>query len=202
MTLTDKNITYENDCRQIFVGQTIRSVIYGEVKYFADENGNNINPEPYYKTNYPDIDTLDHSIYFKTDDKTIYIFWDNTFIYYGLLSKKNDLTDNTNDYEQKWDVSSDSKWQPFIGQKIVDFKILWEETWTSNLDGTNKVYTRYPQTFEIVAENGKSIFVTASELKDSEDEYYSQMDNLLVTTNYELLQRLENIEQKQFKKHS
>ncbi len=41
MTLTDKHITYENDCRQMFVGQTIRAVIYGEVKYFADEDGNN-----------------------------------------------------------------------------------------------------------------------------------------------------------------
>lgn len=74
MTLTDKHITYENDCRQIFVGQVIRAVIYGELKYYADEDGNNINPEPYYKTKYPDIDTLDHSIYFKTDNKTIYVF--------------------------------------------------------------------------------------------------------------------------------
>ena len=48
MTLTDKHITYENDCRQIFVGQVIRAVIYGELKYYADEDGNNINPEPYY----------------------------------------------------------------------------------------------------------------------------------------------------------
>ena len=197
MTLTDKHINYENDCRQMLVGLTIRAIIYGEVKYFADEEGNNINPEPCYKTKYPDIDTLDHSIYFKSDNKTIYIFWDNTFVCYGLLSKQLDLTETTNDYEQKWDVSSDSKWQPFIGQKIVDFKILWEETWISNLDGTNKVYTTYPQTFEIKMENGKSIFITASELKDSDDEYYSQMDNLLVTTNYELLQRLENLQQNQ-----
>ena len=186
----------------MFVGQTIRAVIYGELKYYADEDGNNINPEPYYKTKHPDIDTLDHSIYFKTDNQTIYVFWDNTFICYGLQSKLLDLTETTNDYEQKWDVSIEQKWIDSIGQKIVGFKIIWEETWTSNLDGSNKVYTIYPQTFEIMTENGKSIFVTASELKDSEDEYYSQMDNLLVTTNYELLQRLENIEQKQIEKHS
>ncbi|MCB9309559.1 MAG: hypothetical protein H6567_05820 [Lewinellaceae bacterium] len=201
MTLTDKHITYENDCRQMFVGQIIRAVIYGELKYFADEDGNNINPQQFYKTKYPDIDTLDHSIYFKTDKKTIYVFWDNTFICYGLQSKQLDLTETTNDYEQKWDVSNEKKWVHFIGQKIVDFKIVWEEIWSSNLDGSNNVYTTYPQTFEIVTENGKSIFVTASELKDSEDEYYSQMDNLLVTMNYELLQRLENLEQKQIGKY-
>jgi hypothetical protein len=180
----------------MFVGQIIRAVIYGEVKYYADEDGNNINPEPYYKTKYLDIDTLDHSIYFKTDNKTIYVFWDNTFICYGLLSKQLDLTETTNDFEQKWDVSTDIKWLDLIGQKIVDFKIIWKETWTSNLDGSNKVYTTYPQTFEIKTENGKSIFITASEIKDGNDEYYSQMDNLLVTTNIDLLKKLEKIEQK------
>ena len=180
----------------MFVGQIIRAVIYGELKYYADEDGNNINPEPYYKTKYPDIDTLDHSVYFKTDNKTIYVFWDNTFICYGLLSKQLDLTETTNDFEQKWDVSTDIKWLNFIGQKIVDFKIIWKETWTSNLDGSNKVYTTYPQTFEIKTENGKLIFITASEMKDGNDEFYSQMDNLLVTTNIDLLKKLEKIEQK------
>jgi hypothetical protein len=201
MTLTDKHIAYENDCRQMFVGQTIRAVIYGELKYFADEEGNNVNPEPYYKTKYPDIDTLDHSIYFKTDGKTIYVFWDNTFISYGLQSKQLDFTENTNDYEQKWDVSTNNKWVDFIGQKIVDFKIIWEEVWTSNLDGTNKVYTTYPQTFEITTENGKSIFITASELKDGKDEFYSQMDNLLVTTNLGLLKNLEANKRQQIKNY-
>ena len=85
----------------MFVGQTIRAVVYGELKYFSDEEGNNINPEPYYNTKYPDIDTLDYSIYFKTDGKTICVFWDNTFISYGLQSKQLDFTENTNDHEQK-----------------------------------------------------------------------------------------------------
>ncbi|MFP3592939.1 hypothetical protein [Chryseobacterium sp. SIMBA_038] len=175
--LTDEHIIYENNCRKMFVGQIICAVIYGELKHYADEDGNNINPEPSYKTKYEEIDTLDHSIYFKTEDKTIYVFWDNTFICYGLQSKQLDLTETTNDYEQKWDVSNDTKWHGFIGQKITDFKILWKETRTSNLDGSNKIYTIYPQTFEIIVENGKSIFVLASELKEHIDEYYSQMDN-------------------------
>jgi len=202
MTITNEHITYENDCRQMFVGQVIRAVIYGELKYYADEDGNNINPKPSYKTKYVEIDTLDHSIYFKTEDKTIYVFWDNTFICYGLQSKQLNLTETTNDYEQKWDVSNDIKWHEFIGQKITDFKILWKETWTSNLDGSNKIYTTYPQTFEIIVENGKSIFVLASELKNNEDEYYSQMDNLLVITNIDLLKELENIEQQNIDKYN
>jgi len=179
----------------MFVGQIIRAVIYGELKYYADEDGNNINPEPCYKTKYPDIDTLDHSIYFKTDLQSIYVFWDNTFICYGLQSKQLDLTETTNEYEQKWDVSTDTKWTVVIGQKIVDFKIIWEATWTSNLDGTNKVYTTYPQTFEIKTENGQTIVLSASEFKrDEENEIYPLMDNLLVTTNVDLARQLKLIE--------
>lgn len=195
MTRTDKHITFENECQQIFVGQTIRAVIYGEIKHFTDENENNINPEPYFKTKYSDIDTLDYSIYFKTDNKTIYVFWDNTFICYGLQSKQIDLTETTNNFEQKWNVSTDIKWLDFIGQKIVGFKIIWEETWTSNLDGSNKVYTTYPQTFEIKTENGKTIILSASEFKDDEEnKIYPLMDNLLVTTNIDLARQLKLIE--------
>ena len=175
----------------MFVGQTIRAVIYGELKYYADEEDENTNAEPYYQTKYADIDTLDYSIYFKTDDgKAIYVFWDNTFISYGLQSEQLDFTENTNDYEQKWDVSTNNKWVDYIGQKIVDFKIIWEKTWSSNLYGTIKVYTKYPQTFEITTENGKSIFITAADLNDGKDEFCSQMDNLLVTTNLDLLKKL------------
>jgi len=183
MILSNEHITYENDCRQMFVGQIIRAVIYGELKYFADEEGAHINPVPYYKTKYPDIDTLDHSVYFKTDNKTIYVFWDNTFICYGLKSKQLDLTTTKNDYEQKWDVSADPKWADIIGQKIIDFKIIWEETWTSNIDGSNKDVTKYPQCFEIKTENGKKLIISASEFRSGEeDEIYDLMDNLLVTT--------------------
>ena len=179
----------------MFVGQTIRAVIYGEVKYYADEDGENTNPEPYYRTKYPDIETLDHSIYFKTNKQAINIFWDNTFICYGLQSTQLDLTEETNDYEQKWDVSAETKWAVLIGQQIVDFKIIWEETCTSNLDGTNKVYSTYPQTFEIKTENGQTIIISAAEFKrDEENEIYPLSDNLLVTTNAELARRLKIIE--------
>lgn len=187
MKLTE-HIAFENDIRQMFIGQTICSVIYGEVKYY-DENGDNINPKPCYKTKYPDVDTLDHSIYFTMENTSIYIFWDNTFTCYGLKSKQIELTETTNDYEQKWNVSTENKWIDFIGQKITDFKIHWK----------GEDVKIYPQTFQITTENGKSVFITASELKDSEDEYYSQMDNILVMTNSDLLKQLEEIEERSIK---
>jgi hypothetical protein len=195
MTLTDKHINYETNCRQMFVGQIIRGVIYGEVKYFFDENGNNVNPEPCYKTKYPDIDTLDHSIYFTTDEKTIHVFWDNTFISYGLLSAQIDPDGTTNANEQQWNVTSDPKWADCIGSKIVGFKILWAETCTSELDGSNKVYTTYPQSFEIKTDRNKTIILSAAEFQRPEEiEIFSLMDNLLVTTNVDLARQLKLIE--------
>ncbi|MBK9463163.1 MAG: hypothetical protein IPN94_28045 [Sphingobacteriales bacterium] len=82
-----------------------------------------------------------------------------------------------------------------LDKKIVHFKIIWEETWTSNLDSSNKIYTTYPQTFEIKTENGKTIILSASEFKrDEENEIYTLMDNLLVTTNLDLARQLKIIE--------
>lgn len=74
MILSNKHIVYENECRKIFIGETIRGVIYGEIKFYFDENTEDVFAQPSYRTKYPDIDTLDHSIYFKTDKLTIYIF--------------------------------------------------------------------------------------------------------------------------------
>ena len=195
MKFTDKHTDFEDTCRQMFVGQVIRKVIYGELKYFSNEAGENINPEPYYKTKHSDIDTLDHSIYFKTDNQTIYVYWDNTFVSYGLSSKLIEFNDRTNDYEQKWDVSDQAKWINVIGQKIVDFKIDWVESWTSDLDGSNKVTFIYPQAFLLTTDNSEKIIISASEFKrDNEDEIYGLTDNILVTTNLQLAKKLKLIE--------
>ena len=175
----------------MFVGQTIRGVIYGEVRYFSNEEANSISPKPYYKSRYKDIDTLDHSVYFKTDHKTIYVFWDNTFKSYGLLSKQIDLNDSTNDYEQKWDVSLEPKWISIIGQKVVGFNIIWEDTATEFPDGLSNVYTSYPQTFKILLENGESIILSAAEFNhNDENEICPSSDNLLITTNVDLAKQL------------
>ena len=194
MTLTEKHIAYANNCRSMFVGQTIRAVMYGEVKIFADAEGLDIKAEPHYNTRYSDVDTVDLSVCFKTDDTNVCVFWDNTFICYGLRSKPLDVSATTNDYEQKWDVSAEQKWASVIGHKIVDFNIIWSETWTSNPDGSNKVYTTYPQTFEMQTENGKTIILSASEFICGEaDEIYPLMDNILVTTNRDLAKTLKMI---------
>ncbi|HEX8015665.1 MAG TPA: hypothetical protein VF465_10575 [Flavobacterium sp.] len=194
MILSNKHIIYENECRKIFIGETIRGVIYGEIKFYFDENTEDVFTQPSYRTKYTDIDTLDHSIYFKTDNLTIYIFWDDTFFSYGLLAKQIDLTEQTNVHEQKSDVSNDEKWINIVGQRIIDFKIIWEEVYTSNIGGTNKTYFIYPQTFTLLTENGITIILSASEFKGFEkNKTYGMSDNLLVTTNIVLAKDLKII---------
>ncbi|MCP2024970.1 hypothetical protein L1276_000110 [Flavobacterium sp. HSC-32F16] len=195
MLLTDEHIVYENNCRKMFVEEIIEGIIYGEIDYCnLDDENIVLSPEPLYNTKYSDIDSLDHSIYFKTTNKTIYVFWDNTFFSYGLLSKEIDLEEKPNDYEQKWDVSNEEKWINLIGQKIIDFKINWEKVSSSNLDDTNTKYYIYPQTFLLRTENEKTIILSASKFKDSEqNEVYGMSDNLLVTTNFTLAKELKLI---------
>lgn len=195
MTLTDKHIVYENDCRQMFIGETILGVIYGEINYYnLDEENIIISPEPFYKTKYSDIDSLDYSIYFKTNNKTIYVFWDSTFVSYGLLSEEIDLKELTNDYEQKWDVTNDGKWSKIIGEIIIDFKIIWGEVYNSNMDGTNRMYFLYPQIFQLKMENEMIIILSASKFTTPEqNEIYGMSDNLLVTTNLDLAKELKMI---------
>jgi hypothetical protein len=183
MTLTDQHTSYEKKCRQMFIGRIIHGVIYGECKYFVNEEGQNINPKPYYQTCYLDVDTLDHSIYFKTDLNTIYVFWDNTFFCYGLQSQELNFTEKTNSFEQKWDVSNEEKWHQFIGQEIVDFKIIWGEVSTS----------KCPKTFKITTKNRKTIILSTSEFSDK-NVTLLYMDNLLVTTNVALARKLKLIE--------
>ncbi len=194
MDLTEQHINFELDARIMFIGQTIRGVVYGELEYI-DEEGNNVDPEPYFKTKYPDLDTLDYSVYFKTDFKTIYVTWDNAFVSYGLSSKYKDLNDNSGTYVQKWDVSNEPKWRDLVGQKIVDFNVYWSEIWTSNPDGNYKISIPYPQSFIITTEGKNKIIISAAELKqEEENEVFGLMDNLLVTTNAELARQLKLIE--------
>ena|SRR6218665_2684838 len=193
MILTDEHLIYQDNCRKMFVGETIRGIVYGEISYAFEESDDQV-LEPSYFTKYTDIDTLDHSIYFETNNKTIHVSWDNTFFSYGLFSKEIDLKLTANNYEEKWDVSNEEKWITIIGQKIVDFQINWEEVSTSSIDGTNKKFYTYPQTFLLKTENGTTIIVSASEFKDQkQNEIYGMSDNLLVTTNVSLAKELKII---------
>lgn len=199
MTLTKKHIAFYDKCRLIFIGKIIRGVSYIELQYFTPEGNINIKPQPFYKTKHPDTDSVDLSIHFRTDDLTIHVFWDDTFTCYGLSTKEVNPSTETNHYVQEWNVSSENKWKEIIGQKIIDFNILWGEIlsgedFSSGTDQSNKEFVVYPQAFKIKTEYGATIILAAAEFADAETEKInSPMDNILITTNADLAKRLKLI---------
>lgn len=163
---------FEEECKKILLGNTIRGIEYGELKCNYDESGNVIEPEPMYFTMYPEVDTLDYSLYIRTDNGFIMITWDNTFVSYGLTMSVLQNNDTITDYEQKWDVTNDEKWGYLIGDCINDFKIQW--------------YGKCPQTFLITTQKPHQIIISASSLDQNTNEVSVLDNNLLVSTNLKL----------------
>lgn len=191
MLKTEKQIAYENRCRQLLVGQIIRKVIYGEVNYFLDDKENTGHSEPFYHTNDPEIDTVDYGVYLETDHRSVYLFWDQTFSAYGINAKEVELIKDTNIHEQKWDVSSGTIWKDTIGQRIADIQVIWQEIEVSNLNEGSNSRVKYPQTFKVKIENDRFIYMSAAELTDEERfKTWKMADNLLITNDLKLAKQL------------
>jgi hypothetical protein len=190
MNLGIEHIDFEKARRGMFVGCVIRKVIYGEARLSCDEE-ELPRVEPTYKTKYADVDTLDYSIYFETDKWTIYVYWDNSFLPYGLSSQIIGLTEETNTYEQRWDVSKEPKWKDIIGHEIVDLKIDWQEGGRWDPAKGNYASDSYPQSFQLILANNSRVVLCASEIvAGSEDKVDRLTDNILVTTNLMLAKEL------------
>lgn len=187
---TNKHAAYETICKKMFVGQTIQELIYGEIDYHPAKKKNFIGLPESCKTIYNEIDTIDIAFYLKTDKQLICISWDNMFTSFGLRADVQEKTQGINDFEKKWDVSKNKKWKPFVGLKIVDFKIMWLESQLNTVKSSIRP-TLSPQTFKITTENNKSIYITAAEINECTLDYSMQADNLLVTDNYILIENLE-----------
>ncbi|WP_418510271.1 hypothetical protein [Corallibacter sp.] len=180
MNLNKKHIDFENRF-QYLLGLTIQKVEYLEIKY-DDKNS-----KPYYNSHFKEIDTIDFSIIFQTEKDKIEIYWDGEFYEYGIGIRINQKTEIATG--QKWDVSKSELWKKFIGQKISDFKISWDEVITieQNSKKTNKFI--YPQDLRINFMNNKSIFISAAGFIEIGDNVVmGRLDNLTVTDN-ELLAR-------------
>jgi len=187
---TNKHAAYEAKCKKMFVGQTIQKLIYGEIDYHTAKKKNFIGLPESCKTIYNEIDTIDIAFYLKTDKQLICISWDTMFTCFGLRADVQEKTQGINDFEKKWDVSKNKKWKPFVGLKIVDFKIMWLESQLNTVKSSIRP-TLSPQTFKITTENNKSIYITAAEINECTLDYSMQADNLLVTDNYILIENLE-----------
>ena len=190
MTLDKEHIDFENHCKQL-IGLTIIKVEYAEIAY--NELNGKSNPEPYYTTLFPNLDSVDFSIFLHTNkDKLVEIYWDGKFFQYGIGIKINQPSDFSG--FQKWDVSSNDLWKRIIGIKIANISITWE-TVTTTEEGTRKTESFiYPQDLKITFSNDKNIFISAAGFLDQGDkEVYGMLDNLTVTDNEELARQVKMI---------
>ncbi|MDC1265445.1 hypothetical protein N8009_01485 [Flavobacteriaceae bacterium] len=185
MKLTKDHIDFESNLKRL-VGQKLSIVEYLEINY---EEGN---PKPYYKTRFNEIDTVDFSITFQTDKEKIEFYWDGQFYQYGIGVRFNETGETATG--QKWDVSKNELWQKFIGQKINNVRVTWEEVTTYEEKSGRTEKFIYPQDLKIVFANNKSIFMSAAGFLNEDDkEVMGLMDNLTVTGNENLARQVKMI---------
>ena len=185
MNLSQEHIDFENKIQRL-VGQTLLKVEYLEINYEPEH------PKPYYKSQFSEIDSIDFSIIFQTDKDKIEFHWDGQFYQYGIGIRFNEINETATG--RKWDVSNDDLWKKFIGQKIENFNLTWEEvrTFEEKTGKTDKFI--YPQDIRINFSNDKSIFISAAGfLNEDDNEVMGLLDNLTVTDNESLARQVKMI---------
>jgi hypothetical protein len=186
MILTTVHINFEKFCQQL-IGMTITKVEYLEINYEPK------NPKPYYLTKFENLNSVDFSILFHTDDnKFIDIYWDEKFYQYGIGMKINGQSDFSNFI--KWNLSESDLWKKFIGKTITDTKLSWE-TVTRDEQKSGKVEIfLYPQYITLTFSNNKKIFISAAGfLNQGDSEVFGMVDNLTVTDNEKLARKVKMI---------
>ena len=185
MNLSQEHIDFENHIQRI-VGMTLLRVDYLEINYEPEH------PKPFYKSHFNEIDSIDFSIIFQTNIDKIEFYWDGHFYRYGIGIRFNEFNETATG--QKWEVSNDKLWGKFIGQKIVNVKLSWQEvkTFEENTGKSDKFI--YPQDLRIDFSNAKSIFISAAGFLNKDDEeVMGLMDNLTVTDNEFLARQVKMI---------
>jgi hypothetical protein len=184
--LKERHIEFERKCGEI-IGRTIKKVLYEEIKY---DFGNNEVVTPYYKTRFPNVDTIDFAIIFQSDTDFIEIKWDTTFFQYGVtVERVNDFNPEER-YGRIWEVSVNGLWKPNLYCTIIDVSIQWEEVWHTS-DGD---IIAYPQAILLYLSNNRRLIISAAEfLSADNEEAMGFLDNLLVTDDEELAKQIKMI---------
>lgn len=184
MKLSQEHIDFEKKLKSC-IGATLNEVEYLEINYQEEC------PEPFYKTKYDKIDSVDFSIIFFTSKQKIEFHWDGSFFQYGIGFQFDSEAETATG--KKWSVSQNSLWKKFIGHKIIDLNLTWEEVRVNhNLWKSEKFI--YPQDLRIDFSNNKSVFISAASFLNEDDkEVMGLSDNLTVTDNESLARQIKMI---------
>ena len=186
MTLSKKHLEFEASCRQI-IGLTICKVEYAELPV----ESTNSTPFFWYPTRFPNLHSVDFSIYLHAETGQIAdIFWGAQFYQYDLClqlsaSSINQPADNS--FRRTVDVSRSDLWAKFIGTRITDIRIHWESFRMTEI-------IVYPQDFQLTFSNNHTVFISLAQLHQGHDEVSKGSDNLMVTDNEELARQVKMID--------
>lgn len=186
MKLSQKHIDFETLSQEL-IGLKIVKIEYAEINYEPE------NPKSFYHTKYPNLDSVDFSVFLDTDtDKLIEVYWDDIFFQFGISIKINEPSDFKGFI--KWDVSDKELWNKFIGATITDVKIAWETVVSTYKHSNKKENYVYPQSIKLTFSNSEAIFISASSFYNKDEkEVYGMSDNLMVTDNEELARQIKLI---------
>jgi len=187
MILSHQHRAFEILCKQL-IGQSVSKIEYAEIDY--DKLSDHPFSKPHYFTHFPNIDSIDFSIFFhmKSND-LVEIHWGDEFIQYGIGIKINQPSDFTG--FKKWDVSNNDIWSKIMGNSIINLKVNWEEVVVQNKQPEHYIY---PQAISLKFSNEERIFISVSEfLREDDKQVHGMNDNLTVTNDEGLARKTKMI---------
>lgn len=151
---------------QNLIGEAIEKIEYFEIKYDG------------YETDFEDdkhYDSLDYGANLFMESGNVFGFiWGDEFFQYGVSILRNPLQSEVSECREI-DVSISSKWNRYIGKKIIKSEVDWGWVKESGFFKT-KIY--YPQSIVLTFEGGDLVIISAFEIR--EDTRFGMADNITV----------------------
>jgi hypothetical protein len=169
--MDDKQKAYEKRVDLLF-GEIINQVVYCTYE-LGKEN-------PAYDNYDGKFHWLDQGIVLQTQSGKVFsIVWGDEFDQYGLdfLTTEFFYKIDEGNKNEIWDLTNHKRWKDYIGHRVVATEVYW--SWSA-WDTTPDVKTFYPQDMAIRFDNGKSLYLSASQYVENEDRFRGWCDDVIV----------------------
>jgi len=129
----------------------------------------------------PDFDSVEQGLDLIGPDASHSITWDATFWSYGLRIRSGTLVDFLS-AGQFNDVSEESRWSDFLGQRVSDARLIWEPI-PDPLAQEGEVY---PQHLVLTFEAGDQVYLSAAAPQGPRAPFFGMSDRVAVLFDQEL----------------
>lgn len=186
--LSGKHVAFADRIRTRLAGAILHGIGYQGLEVPTDETGSDALAKDC-ETIYPEIDRLDHALILHTDRGVFYVTWDGTFYPYGL----NVLAENEHEepaYSATLNASGKAVWPRLLGAAIDSVELEWDELIVTSLEENPNTKSYIVPIWMRFLVNETWVFIGAADLLQNDKAATMFMDNLLVTANRELAERV------------